>query len=171
MQPRERTVALFGGPAGAGKSTLARAWCATRPHAAHIELDEIRHLIISGLANPQESSDLQREQYALSVEATCSLARTFVGGGCDVAIDDVFEPDAFDRYWRPQLDGLPWRLVVVLPSLEETFARSAQREKRVRDEHIRTQHARCGAWDEAVRIDTTGLDLDESLNLVLDRLR
>jgi predicted kinase len=164
-------VALFGGPAGAGKSTLARAWCATRPQAAHIELDEIRHLIISGRADPQEASDLQAAQYRLSVEATSALARAFANGGCDVAIDDVFEPDAFERYWRLQLDGLLWKLVVLLPSLDETLARTAQREKRVKEDHIRTQHARCAEWDEAVRIDTTDLDLEQSVALVLDRLR
>jgi chloramphenicol 3-O-phosphotransferase len=163
-------VALFGGPAGAGKSTLARAWCATRRQAAHIELDEIRNLIISGRADPQELSDLQTAQYQLSVEAACSLARAFAHGGCDVAIDDVFEPAAFERYWRPQLDGLPWKLVSVLPALEETLARSAPRAKQVREEHIRTQHARCREWDTSVRIDTTGLDINQSLALVLDRL-
>jgi predicted kinase len=164
-------VALFGGPSGAGKSTLARAWCATRPQAAHIELDEIRQLIISGRADPQEPSDLQAAQYRLSVEATCALARAFANSGCDVAIDDVFEPDAFERYWRPQLDGLPWKLVVVLPSLDETLARSARREKRVKEEHTRTQHARCAEWDAAILIDTTGLDLEQSLALALDRLQ
>lgn len=171
VQDGKGVIALFGGPAGAGKSTLARAWCRTRPQAAHIELDEIRHLIISGRADPQEASELQAAQYQLSVEATCALARTFADGGCDVAIDDVFEPDAFEHHWRPQLDGLPWKLVVVLPSLDETLARSAQREKRVREEHTRTQHARCAEWEESVRIDTTGLDLEQSLALALDRLR
>jgi predicted kinase len=163
-------VVLFGGPAGAGKSTLARAWCATRAQAAHIELDEIRHLIVSGRADPQEPGELQEAQYRLSVEATCALARAFATSGCDVAIDDVFEPAAFERYWRPQLDGLPWKLVVILPSLDETLARSAGREKRVREEHTRMQHARCATWDEGVRIDTTGVDVEQSLARVLDRL-
>ena len=87
-------MVLFGGPAGAGKSTLARAWCQTRQLAAHIELDEITSLIVSGLVDPQESGDCQEEQYRLTVEATCMLARTFAGGGCDVAIDDVLARSA-----------------------------------------------------------------------------
>jgi hypothetical protein len=164
-------VALFGGPAGAGKSTLARRWCATRPQAAHLELDEIRNLIVSGLADPQETSDLQAAQYRLSVEATCALARAFAAAGLDVAIDDVLEPEAFDRYWRPALAGLPWKLVVLLPSLDDTLARSGGRDKRVRAEHTRIQHASCSGWDAAVLVDTTGLDLEQSLAHVLDRLR
>jgi predicted kinase len=163
-------IVLFGGPAGAGKSALASAWCRTRPQAAHIELDEIRSLIVRGLADPQQAGSLQDEQYRLSVAAACSLARAFVQGGCDVAIDDVLEPDSFARVWRPQLDGTKWKLVIVLPSLEETLARSARREKRVLEEHTRRQHARCAEWPEEIRIDTTGLDVDASLQLVLDRL-
>ncbi len=163
-------IALFGGPAGAGKSTLARAWCATRSQAAHVELDEVRHLIVSGLADPQRAGDLQDEQYRLSVAATCALARTFAEGGYDVAIDDVFEPAAFARCWQPRLDGLTWKLVVVLPSLDETFARLAQRKKRVMEEHTRTQHARCADWPAETRIDTSGLGIEESLALVLERL-
>lgn len=45
-------MVMFTGPAGAGKSTLARAWCATRPRAVDVELDEMRHLIVSCLADP-----------------------------------------------------------------------------------------------------------------------
>lgn len=163
-------VVLFGGPAGSGKSTLARAWCATRPRAAHIELDEVRHLIVSGLADPQETGTLQAEQYELAVDASCRLAHAFFDGGYDVAVDDVFEPAAFDRYWRPRLDGVPWKLVVVLPSLDQTIGRAAGRTKRVREEHIRTQHERCAEWEAAVRVDTTGLDLAQSLALVQERL-
>lgn len=170
MQEAKGSVALFGGPAGAGKSTLARAWCATRPQAAHVQLDQIRHLIVSGRADPQEVSELQAAQYRLSVQATCALARAFADGGCDVAIDDVFEPEAFERDWQPQLNDLDWKLVVVFPSVDETLARSARREKRVAEHHTRTQHARCAAWEEAVRIDTTGLDVEQSLALVRDRL-
>jgi chloramphenicol 3-O-phosphotransferase len=161
---------LFGGPAGAGKSTLARAWCQTRPLATHVELDEIRHLIISGLADPQEFSDLQEEQYRLSVEAACALARIFAVNGYDVAIDDVFEPDAFTRYWSPQLTNLPWTLVVLLPELEVVLARSAQREKKVIASHTQTQHRRCAEWPSELRIDTTGLSISESLTLVQEHL-
>ena len=164
-------LVLFGGPAGSGKSTLARAWCAPRPRAAHVELDEVRRLIVSGLADPQEEGALQAEQYELAVEASCGLARAFSAADYDVALDDVLEPSAFDRYWRPRLDGLPWQLVVVLPSLEETLGRAGARAKRVRQGHIRTQHARCLEWEEGVRVDTTGRDVEQSLALVRERLR
>ena len=59
-------MVLFTGPAGAGKSTLTGAWCATRLRAAHIELDKVRHLIVSGLTDPQVPGPLQAEQYGTS---------------------------------------------------------------------------------------------------------
>ena len=164
------SVILLGGPAGAGKSTLARAWCATRPQAAHIQLDDVRGFIVGGLADPQGSGSLQDSQYQTSVEATCALARVLADRGCDVAIDDVLEPEVFERHWRPSLEGLDWRLVIILPTLEETLARSARREKRVLEAHTRSQHAGCEAWDEQTRIDTTGLTVAQSLALLTDRL-
>jgi chloramphenicol 3-O-phosphotransferase len=157
---------LFGGPAGAGKSTLARAWCATRPRAAHVELDGVRHLIVAGRADPQRPGPLQGEQYALSVRACCALARVFLDDGYDVAADVVLEPVAFERYWRPQLGGMDWRLVVILPSLEEVLRRSQARAKRVLEAHSRAQHAACTSWSPAHRVDTTELTVEQSLALV-----
>lgn len=156
-------VVLFGGPAGAGKSTLARAWCATRKRAVHVQLDEVRQLVVRGLADPQSPGELQAEQYALSVEATCALARVFAAGGYDIAIDDVLEPEAFERWWLPRLDGLAWKVAIVLPSLDETLARSRARLKRVLEAHTTSQHAACSRWLPAHRIDTTGLTVEESL--------
>lgn len=156
---------LFGGPAGAGKSTLAAAWCATRPQAVHLQLDGVRALIVSGRADPQQPGPLQGEQYGLSAAACCALARTFLAGGYDVAIDDVFEPEAFRACWQPLLADLTPRLVVVLPSLEETLRRSAARTKRVQERHTRAQHAASLGWPAARRVDTTGLSVAESLAL------
>jgi chloramphenicol 3-O-phosphotransferase len=162
---------LFGGPAGAGKSTLAAAWCRTRPLAAHVEIDAIREFLISGFSDPQTITDSRDLEYRLEVTAACTLARTFIAAGCDVAIDDVLEPDAFERFWRPQLTGLTWKLVIVLPELNETLARSVRRQKWVRPDFTRVQHARCSEWPSELRIDSTGLTVDESLELVLDRFR
>ena len=159
-------LVLFGGPAGAGKSTLAARWCATRERAVHIELDGVRELIVAGRADPQNPNVLQAEQYRLSVRACWALARVFLDGGYDVAIDEVFPPNAFESEWRPLLAGTEPQLVIILPSLEETLARSCRREKRVLEQHTRDQHAVSHGWPSAIRVDTTGLTVEESLALV-----
>lgn len=94
----------------------------------------------------------------------------FLEAGYDVAIDDVLPPAAFEEHWRPLFAGLTWRIVIVLPSLEETLARSRAREKRVLERHTRDQHAASLGWPESVRIDTTGLSVRESLLLAQQRL-
>jgi chloramphenicol 3-O-phosphotransferase len=159
-------LALFGGPAGAGKSTLARAWCGTRAQAVHIELDRVREMIIAGRADPQQPGERQAEQYRLGVRACVALARAFLESGYDVAVDDVFDPAAFDRDWRPLIDRLSWRMVIVLPSLEATLERSRARAKRVLERHTRDQHAASRGWPGQLRVDTTGLSVEESLRLV-----
>ena len=164
-------LVLFGGPAGAGKSTLAAAWCATRGRAVHIQLDAVRELIVAGRADPQQPSALQTEQYVLSVGACCALARVFLDAGYDAAVDDTLEPAPFEDYWRPLLSGIAWQIVIVLPTLADTLARSAQRRKRVLEAHARAQHAAAQGWPEHCRVDTSGLTAEESLVLVEQRLQ
>jgi chloramphenicol 3-O-phosphotransferase len=154
---------MFAGPAGVGKSSLARAWCATRPRAVHVELDEVRHLIVSGLADPQVPGPLQAEQYDTSVAACCTLVREFVGSGYDVAVDDAVDPKGFERLWRPRLGGIKYSVVVVRPSLEAALERGAGRSKRVRPDLVCEQHAAASRWPTRRTIDTTGQSVEESL--------
>jgi chloramphenicol 3-O-phosphotransferase len=156
-------VLLLGGPAGAGKSTLARAWCTTRARAVHVELDQVRSLIVQGLADPQVAGGAQEEQYRVSVRASCDLARSFALAGYDVAIDDVLQPDRFDTAWRPHLNGLDWRVAIVYPRLDATLARSRGRSKPVAEHHTIAQHTATSDWEESVMLDTTGLTVPESV--------
>ncbi len=130
----------------------------------------MREQIIAGRADPQQPSALAGEQYALSVAASLASARLFLSAGYDVAVDDVLDPDAFDTHWRPLLDELTWRVVIVRPALEETLRRSALREKRVLEEHSRWQHEATGEWPQHLRIDTTSQTVAASLAGVLKLL-
>ncbi len=160
-------LVFFFGPAGAGKSTLAAAWCESRKYAVQIQLDEIRSLIVSGLADPQGNSPLVSDQYETAAEACCALARVYLAAGYDVAIDDVGSPDGFEREWQPHLNEIQWRVVVVRPDVETVLSRNQGRAKDVRPDIVRQQHVDAGAWPEAITVDTTGLSVSESLQLVL----
>ena len=162
-------LVLFGGPAGAGKSTFAAAWCATRERAVHLQLDDVRSLIVSGLADPQSNDGAVGPQYKLSVRACCRLAAVFLEASYDVAIDDVLEPSAFEEAWRPALGSMAFTAVIVLPSLDETLQRSRNREKHVREDLTRSQYEACEQWPEELRLDTTGLSVRESLVVARDR--
>jgi chloramphenicol 3-O-phosphotransferase len=148
-------IVLFGGAAGSGKTTIAQMWCHRRSRAVHLELDAIRNLIVSGLVDPQETSDDQALQYEASVRACAALARSFAGDGFDVALDDVFEPEPTLTLWAGELSGLDVRLVILHPSVDAARARESSRGKGVLDRHIRTQHRAVAAWPEPLRIDST----------------
>jgi hypothetical protein len=157
-------MVMFTEPAGAGKSTLAWAWCATRSRAVYVQLDEVRHLTVSGLADPQVPGALQAEQYDTSVAACCALVREFLGSGYDVAVDDAVDPETFERHWPPRLGGIEHSVVVVRPrSLEAVLERGAARHKRVRPGLVRQQHAAASRWQSWRTIDTTGQSVEDSL--------
>ena len=135
----------------------------------HIELDAVRSLIISGTADPQEPGDLQSEQYETAVQACCALASVFLSSGYDVAIDDVLELDAFNRSWMPALGEMEAKVVILVPKLDETLHRAAMRTKRVKPELIWAQHTACSIWPQSAQVDSTGLTLDETLQLLRER--
>ncbi len=158
---------LLAGPAGAGKSTLARAWCRARARAAHVQLDDVRSLVVSGFVDPRDTDHPdQPAQWRASVAASCALVRSFAEDGIDVAVDDVLEPDAVGA-WLAGLDGLDVRLVVVLPPLDVVLARGAARDKHVPEHLVRRQHADCSGWDRSRVIDTVGQSVAESLAALL----
>jgi len=159
-------MVMFTGPAGAGKTTLARAWCATRRRSVHVELDAVRHLIVSGLVDPQTTGPDQAEQYDTSVAACCALVREFIGRGYDVAVDDATDPGGFERHWLPRLGSIEYSVVVVRPGLKVALERGAGRSKRVRSDVARDQHAAASRWPAGQTIDTTGQSIEESLETV-----
>jgi chloramphenicol 3-O-phosphotransferase len=167
---RQAVLLLVGGPAGAGKSTVATAWCHTRQRAVRIDLDEVRDLIVAGRADPQVLTPLQAEQYELSVRACVALARVFLAAGYDVALETVFDPEDFSQRWRPLLAGLAWHLVVLRPSLPATLARSRTRTKRVLEQHAIAQHHSTGGWSTDLQIDTTHLSVERTVELINRRL-
>lgn len=156
-------IVLFAGAAGVGKSTIAHLWCQSRSRAVHMQLGDVRSLIVSGREDPQVRTKEQGDQYEHSVAACASMARSFANDGYDVAIDDVFEPRPTSELWIPQLCGHDLRLVILHPPLEVALSRAAAREKHVLDRHVRTQHAAVGKWPSSVRINNANLTAADTL--------
>jgi predicted kinase len=159
-------IVLFGGAAGVGKTTVARFWCQSRLRSVHIQLDEVRNLIVSGLADPQVQTAEQGAQYVHSVTACAALARSFAGNGYDVAIDDVFEPQPTYELWLPQFRGLDVRLIILHPPLEVALSRMASRKKQVLEHHILAQHSSMKGWPLSHRIDSANLTPEQTLERV-----
>ncbi|WP_433556025.1 AAA family ATPase [Pseudonocardia xinjiangensis] len=165
------SVLLLAGPAGAGKSTLAEAWAASRPLAAHVEVDKISEMITQGRIDPRDVADPgQSEQWETSVRATCALVRAFAERGVDVAVDDVLTPGPAEALWRPLLSGLPKILIVVLPTLDTCLARGTARPDKLVPEHlVRLQHDESATWPPHRHLDTTGESVETSARRLLHR--
>ncbi|MER7721732.1 Pro-rich N-terminal domain-containing protein [Streptomyces flaveolus] len=179
--PATTTLAvLLIGPAGAGKTSVAKYWAEhRRVPTAHISLDDVREWVRSGFADPQSGWNENSEaQYRLA-RRTCGFsARNFLANGISCILDDAVFPDrpvvglgGWKRHVGPGL--LP---VVLLPGLDIVMERNAERSgnRRLTDEEVARIHGRMAGWygSGLPIIDNSQLDVPETaqvLNEVLSR--
>lgn len=169
---------LLIGPAGAGKTTVARHWATRRRvPTAHISLDDVREWVCSGFADPQSGwNDHSEAQYRLARRTCGFAARNFLANGISCILDDAVFPDrpvvglgGWKRHVGPGL--LP---VVLLPGLEIVLERNAERRgnRRLSDEEVASIHGRMAGWygsglpiidNSTYDVETTARVLDEVL--------
>jgi adenylylsulfate kinase-like enzyme len=72
-------VLLLSGPAGAGKTTVARAWASIQQRpTAHISLDDVRDFVKSGYAHPPDGWNAAVEQqHHLARQGCATLALNY----------------------------------------------------------------------------------------------
>lgn len=151
--PAATTLAvLLIGPAGAGKTSVAKYWADhRRVPTAHISLDDVREWVRSGFADPQTGwNDHSEAQYRLARRTCGFAARNFLANGISCILDDAVFPDrpvvglgGWKRHVGPGL--LP---VVLLPGLEVVLERNAERSgnRRLSDEEVARIHGRMAGW-------------------------
>ncbi|MCH0540589.1 AAA family ATPase [Streptomyces sp. MUM 203J] len=169
---------LLIGPAGAGKTTVARHWAQRRRvPTAHISLDDVREWVCAGFADPQGGwNDQSEAQYRLARRTCGFAARNFLANGISCILDDAVFPDrpvvglgGWKRHVGPGL--LP---VVLLPGLEIVLERNARRtgNRRLSDEEVAGIHGRMAGWhasglpiidNSKYDVETTARVLDEVL--------
>ncbi|MFJ2741003.1 AAA family ATPase [Streptomyces sp. NPDC087440] len=169
---------LLIGPAGAGKTTVAKYWAQSRRvPTAHISLDDVREWVCSGFADPQGGwNDHSEAQYRLARRTCGFAARNFLANNISCIVDDAVFPDwpvvglgGWKRHVGPGL--LP---VVLLPGLEVVLERNAKRSgnRRLSDEEVARIHGRMAGWygsglpiidNSQFDVPTTARLLDETL--------
>ncbi|MBB1246486.1 AAA family ATPase [Streptomyces durbertensis] len=169
---------LLIGPAGAGKTTVARYWADRRQvPTAHISLDDVREWVRSGFADPQSGwNDQSEAQYRLARRTCGFAARNFLANGISCILDDAVFPDrpvvglgGWKRHVGPGL--LP---IVLLPGLEIVLERNAERSgnRRLSDEEVARIHGRMAGWygsglpiidNSRKDVETTARLLDEAV--------
>lgn len=177
--PATTTLAvLLIGPAGAGKTSVARYWADHRGvPTAHISLDDVREWVRSGFADPQSGwNDHSEAQYRLARRTCGFAARNFLANGISCILDDAVFPDrpvvglgGWKRHVGPGL--LP---VVLLPGLDIVLERNAERSgnRRLTDEEVARIHGRMAGWygSGLPIIDNSQLDVPETAKILDDVL-
>jgi predicted kinase len=174
MQP---IFVVVGGP-GVGKSTTSRALAATFPTSIHIPVDDLRHMVVSGLSlpGPDWGEDLVR-QIRLARGAAIRMALDYADAGFAVVLDDFYDPDGFAGYeallLRPGTHG-----IALYPTREEARRRNAARSPGEAGRYIDTAITHAYRWlspavgrlaaEGWLVLDTTHLDVAGSVAAILD---
>jgi hypothetical protein len=169
---------LLIGPAGAGKTSVAKYWADhRRVPTAHISLDDVREWVRSGFADPQTGWNEHSEaQYRLARRTCGFAARNFLANGISCILDDAVFPDrpvvglgGWKRHVGPGL--LP---VVLLPGLDIVLERNAERtgNRRLTDEEVARIHGRMAGWygSGLPIIDNSQLDVAGTAHVLNDVL-
>ncbi len=159
-----RPVLVLTGPPAIGKSSTARAVAARRPRCAVIDVDDLRHLVVSGHIAPWQGAE-GAAQRRLGVRNACGLASNFVAQGIEVVIADLLTPETGNLY----RELLPGCLVVRLTApLTETWRRSATRQRWLTDAEFESlyRQAESAPPRTQVTIDVSALDRDRQTEAV-----
>lgn len=155
-------VLLVTGAAGAGKTTTAQAWAASRRRiAAHLSHDDVLLFTKAGLASPAEQITAEAErQWRIALTICIAAAKVYGSNQIRCAIDTFLLP-ANLQLWSG-LSHLRVGLVVLHPPVEVAVARNQTRLEQsgwgVAEWQVRANYEAMSAWQR----DTRPLILDNT---------
>lgn len=163
-------IVILSGPSGAGKSAVAESLCERYDRTVHLETDTFFDWIRMGRINPMRPES--HRQNVMVSRAAARAASAYAQDLYAVFIDGVIGPSMLPVYLEELRDcGASVHFALLMPTLEETLARVAQRQstrQMVAQEHrdLYAQFERHGAFAGCV-VDTTGLTPDQSADIVM----
>jgi len=117
---------LVGAPA-VGKSTTARFLATRFPKSIYIPVDDIRHMVVSGLALPGTHwSDELTRQISLARTSVAHMALAYQQAGYAVVLDDFWDAN-HDSDYQTLLDHPHLHRVILYPEQEEAHRRNLKR--------------------------------------------
>ena len=171
-------VFLVAGPPAVGKTTTSRTLAGRYARSMHIPVDDLRHMVVSGLALPAtEWSEEIVHQVALARRAAIRMAQDYAASGFAVVLDDFPDPFLLAEYaafaGRPRMHR-----ILLLPPQEVALRRNRARSGSgadgdyiegalpfayaIVDPHLGRLHAE--GW---VVLDTSDLGVDETADAIL----
>jgi chloramphenicol 3-O-phosphotransferase len=119
---------VMGSPA-CGKSTVCRALMQRFARGLHIPVDDLRHMVVSGLDDMGETiNDETQRQLQLAHETAARMACAYADAGFAVAIDDFWFGDVPDADYAPII-GTRLQRILLLPRQEIALERLHARDK------------------------------------------
>ncbi|MGW6584372.1 AAA family ATPase [Streptomyces globisporus] len=168
-EPRAAGAVLLTGIPGSGKSTVAAALAARFAASAHIEVDALQELIVSGGRWPSPDGDEEADrQIFLRARNACLLADSFVAAGFLPVIDDVVVRRAHLDFYRATLTAGPLHCVVLAPGAAKARERNLARDKTLTtDWSFLETPMREELADEKIWIDSADLTVAETVEAIL----
>lgn len=167
-EPAAGAVLLTGIP-GSGKSTVAAALAGRFRMAAHIEVDALQQMIVSGGQWPSPAANAEADrQIFLRARNACLLADSFVRAGFIPVLDDVVVRRSHLDFYRMTLAAVPLHIVILAPGPAEAWRRNQAREKALAvdwsplDEAMRSELGQQGVW-----IDNAAQTVEETVEAIL----
>ncbi len=152
-------VLVLTGPPAVGKTTVGRLVALARTRCAMVDIDDVRHLVVSGHAAPWDGAD-GRAQQDLGVLNGCALATNFAARGVDAVLVDVLDDATAARYRDLLADPLIVQLTV---HYQEALRRAHTRTVHLTWEEFGQLHGQQSQFTGAeFRIDTTHLSTEET---------
>ncbi|WP_328910168.1 AAA family ATPase [Streptomyces sp. NBC_00234] len=167
-EPAAGAVLLSGIP-GSGKSTVAAALAARLRTSAHIDVDDLQEMIVSGGAWPSATGNEEADrQILLRARNACLLADSFVAAGFVPVLADVVVRRSHLDFYRATLRAKTFHVVFLAPGPAVAWRRNQERDKVLTtdwtflDEAMREELGASGTW-----IDNSGQTVEETVDAVL----
>lgn len=167
-EPAAGAVLLTGIP-GSGKSTVAAALAGRLRMSAHIEVDALQEMIVSGGQWPSPAANPEADrQIFLRARNACLLADSFARAGFIPVLDDVVVRRSHLDFYRTTLAAVPLHIVILAPGPAVAWRRNQAREKVLAtdwsplDEAMRSELGQQGTW-----IDNAAQTVEETVEAIL----
>jgi len=179
-QAASNPIFLVVGPPAVGKSTTSRALAARFSRSIHVPVDDIRNMVVSGIALPGGvwTDDLAR-QVTLARTSVVQTALSYHGAGFVVVIDDFLDPNQRSDY-QALLGHPDLHKIILFPDQDAAHRRNLQRSgetpaRAYIDEGVRTVYRQFSAsvprlaQEGWLVVDTTILSVEDTVAEILRR--